>query len=702
MIGDSYIVDLHVHTPASRDYRGTKTEDEYIKILESARENKVNLICIADHFSVTGYSKFMTFKEEKFYLLQSLRKRHDVNSVLLTKVQEEFDLLNSIHILMGIEIKISPGIHYIIVFKENINPNQVEEFLDLKSNGDFKHLKGSEDYMFNVNTREFFAWVEEFFPESFFIYAPHCDSQSGLIEGLKSFKTERLNILKDKRLVCMGFNKEGSREYLKEDLLPQISKDRDIPLGLIQDSDYHGDTGEKVGSYHFLIERSEKLNFTTVFNKLIAGEDITTTVDTARQRYEDFISGKKVFKIGIVSNIEDINADKLCNEACAALNSNKGLFEFQVKIQGEQQSQKIKEIIEHIVQNILKKIDFMPGKVAYSEFPMSQAKPTIVMNLGMSDRLHLYNGLCYILDAQGDVIVATASDIESIVARKIHQRFGKINDAIADEITTKTHKIKNCLLDFSIAYKVDSKLHPFKSIKKIGLPLRKISEEITDTTSQSNGSANGDLGILDQEFVKEINGGRYPQAYLRLTLPTYDSLEVIEDIIFNELEENSILVTVMGGCFLATKTIKLLNNIPCYKIALDDSEFPPQLMASWLRSSFLQWYISKVYDYENIFDFIYRNRIPFINEICKEHKDSIVYYTNDIIKNEIHLLKKVNDKKNDVEVNELVESHNRTCDDLMRKIDNIFFSCLKLETNEMFTIYQDLKGLNVYDFNSLG
>jgi len=124
-----YGVDLHIHTPASSDYKGIKSEEEYINILKQAKENNIELLCIADHITVAGYKKIMDLKNKTSELLGYLHKRTDISKSILNSVEQEYELFNSIHVLMGVEINVSPGIHYIIIFKETVTSKRVEDFL---------------------------------------------------------------------------------------------------------------------------------------------------------------------------------------------------------------------------------------------------------------------------------------------------------------------------------------------------------------------------------------------------------------------------------------------------------------------------------------------------------------------------------------------------------------------------------------------
>ena len=80
--------------------------------------------------------------------------------------------------------------------------------------------------MIDMEISALFQSVRENFKTDCLIYAPHSDSQSGLIEGLKNFGTLRQKILKDPNLKCIAFNKEASRDYIEKSILPNIQGER--------------------------------------------------------------------------------------------------------------------------------------------------------------------------------------------------------------------------------------------------------------------------------------------------------------------------------------------------------------------------------------------------------------------------------------------------------------------------------------------
>ena len=56
---DIYKAELHIHTPASKCYKGGKELTEYIKIVERAYELGLKIIAITDHNSIEGYKTIL-------------------------------------------------------------------------------------------------------------------------------------------------------------------------------------------------------------------------------------------------------------------------------------------------------------------------------------------------------------------------------------------------------------------------------------------------------------------------------------------------------------------------------------------------------------------------------------------------------------------------------------------------------------------
>ena len=132
--------DLHVHTPASKDYKGRRDESEYVRLIQSANQfhevrkdrhsernnerNPIGCIVFTDHNSVEGFVTYRTITEETDRLSKAIRNR-DSDNPLAPILERDLETLRSVRILMGVEIKANPGIHVLVVFAESVDADEV-------------------------------------------------------------------------------------------------------------------------------------------------------------------------------------------------------------------------------------------------------------------------------------------------------------------------------------------------------------------------------------------------------------------------------------------------------------------------------------------------------------------------------------------------------------------------------------------------
>ncbi len=104
---DVYKAELHVHTPASKCYKGDKDLTEYMKILERAYELGLNIIAITDHNSIEGYKIIMQQRNSILNEIQVLENIQDSNEakVRLKTLEKQAKVFNEILILPGLSLK---------------------------------------------------------------------------------------------------------------------------------------------------------------------------------------------------------------------------------------------------------------------------------------------------------------------------------------------------------------------------------------------------------------------------------------------------------------------------------------------------------------------------------------------------------------------------------------------------------------------
>ncbi|HET9493271.1 MAG TPA: transcriptional regulator, partial [Chloroflexia bacterium] len=116
-------MDLHIHTPASSDYRDPGIS--YLDVLKKAEEKDLDMIAFTDHNSVGGYAA-MHREIETLTLLERLGRMTDVERETLNEYRR---LLAKITVLPGFEFTATFGFHILGIFPEGTSVRKLEYLL---------------------------------------------------------------------------------------------------------------------------------------------------------------------------------------------------------------------------------------------------------------------------------------------------------------------------------------------------------------------------------------------------------------------------------------------------------------------------------------------------------------------------------------------------------------------------------------------
>lgn len=116
-------MDLHLHTPASVDYKQSNVT--YLDFLKKAEEKNLDIIAFADHNSVNGYARYLE-EVESLELLERLgRLREDERE----RLAEYRRLRDKILILPGFEFTATLGFHILGIFPPDTTVREMEHLL---------------------------------------------------------------------------------------------------------------------------------------------------------------------------------------------------------------------------------------------------------------------------------------------------------------------------------------------------------------------------------------------------------------------------------------------------------------------------------------------------------------------------------------------------------------------------------------------
>jgi len=116
-------MDLHMHTPASKDYH--QPDATYLDVLQQAERRGLDIIALTDHNTVRGYRQIT----EEISQLEWLEQLGRIQPNELSRLKEYRRLFQSILILPGFEFTATFGFHILGVFSPNTDVRQIEHLL---------------------------------------------------------------------------------------------------------------------------------------------------------------------------------------------------------------------------------------------------------------------------------------------------------------------------------------------------------------------------------------------------------------------------------------------------------------------------------------------------------------------------------------------------------------------------------------------
>lgn len=116
-------IDLHLHTPASKDFQ--QPEVTYLDLLHRAEARGLDIIAFTDHNTVAGYRK-MQEEIQQLALLEQLNRLLPEEQARLSEYRR---LLDKIMVLPGFEFTATFGFHILGVFSKDKPVREIEHLL---------------------------------------------------------------------------------------------------------------------------------------------------------------------------------------------------------------------------------------------------------------------------------------------------------------------------------------------------------------------------------------------------------------------------------------------------------------------------------------------------------------------------------------------------------------------------------------------
>lgn len=164
-------MDLHLHTPASADYK--QSEISYLDFLKHAEEKNLDIIAFADHNTISGYASYLDEVES----LEMLEERKQLRGEEPKRLAEYRRLREKILILPGFEFTATLGFHILGIFPPDATVRQLEHLLlSLRVPGD-KLDEGSGQVGATVDVLTAYRLINE---AGGLVIAAHANSSHGV------------------------------------------------------------------------------------------------------------------------------------------------------------------------------------------------------------------------------------------------------------------------------------------------------------------------------------------------------------------------------------------------------------------------------------------------------------------------------------------------------------------------------------------
>lgn len=684
--------DLHIHTPASKCYKGPKEDAEYIRIIEKAEEKDLKIIAITDHNSIEGYEKLIEQKERIRVEVEGFKTLSDSNEAK-KKVKEgekKLKLFNSILILPGIEFEVRNCVHMLVVFNPQTEIATIKEFL--KKGGFEDESYGKEDDVFS--NWDLFGFYNEASKYDCLILDAHTDSNKGIFNTIKE-GTARVHAFVDRTLVGICYKNEKQKNNIRN-LFLQPDYKRTNPIAFLKASDAH--KTEEIGKEKTFFQLKD-LNWQSLKNAFNNPDECIFTSNPNTQIRINNLSntGRCIF----VPELNDSHKHDFAEAVCGLSNADGGYVVVGAESKDVVNGIEVKE--NRDVDGIRSFIDEISTKTHVNHLHVNryQIKDDyyiLVVKVDKSDDL---------IDVENDGIIyycqngkngkLNANQIQQVISQRIETKY---QQHISKELATvrksasaiETYlKSQPILSSYS---KISKPIYNYVSLLEVIEPTKLTPEQrqslVDHYKEKGNGSWKGNVLFIDGEF-----GPRLKQAYLRITPPKF-TLNGIKKV----AGKKCLYIIPGGAVFYSESELNYYNNkdFPALKIEVSN-DYSIKFLCAFLKSSFFLWYVKNkfdVFDFHpaNIFNYLNVPSLHSGNSVEMNHISKIEAAFDSIIELEKAFLKtNLTDLKN---INDYVDQHNKNTENCFKEIDEEIFSLLKIKEEDVSVIKENLRANYIY------
>jgi len=686
--------DLHIHTPSSKCYKGAKNDNEYLKILQKAKDEDIKIIAITDHNTIEGYRKLIEIKSSLLTTRNSLIKITDSNQAAkeLKITEDKLIFFENILILPGVEFEANPGVHILIIFNPTVSNDEINDFL--KQGGYDKDNSGLETptIISKWDILDLFAEASKY---DTLIIDAHTDSNKGILNTTQK-GTYRANCFSSSYLKAVCYKNVKQKDLLQTTILNADEYKRSTPLAFVQFSDSHN--VDELGK-HFTWIKIGSLSYNSVKAAFLnPDENISVEFPSTKKILDNLL--KKDNSFGI-NDLTDNNL-AIAQKYIAGLNNSDGgyilfgISEIKSKIGLHINDSKkdINDYVEKII-SCFSSLEHM-NDLKINIYQL--LNDSIVISLFINKSNYLMgikeNNLVYSI-INNKLATLSPKQIQSLIEdRRTQQIELKIKERIK-VIESESQKINNYFDLLPLLRSFEEKSFPLYPLIKVAplLPnkLKSIESEKLEKT-EYNGKSRGNITF----FVKDIEP-RLGDAYLRYSLPLFNLKSSTKTPVVQE----TVYMVPGSATFYAKKEYPFFseNNFPILKIASRDTKYlSNKIICTYLKSSINLWYCLNLLGDINLMkaEIFQEIRIPYINStLHKPFIEKISSLFDKIIEAENNVLIQIS-SVHDKEKADIIINHNSLIDNYAYEIDRMFYSILGLTDVQVEVIENNLRSANIY------
>ncbi len=729
-------IDLHVHTPASADWKGPRDDSEYLNLIRRANElgiteqagakskrdrqdrRPIGCIAFTDHNSVEGFRKLRALQDETRGLRDSLRLR-DPGNPYLSQLEKDLETLGSIRVLMGSEIKVYPGIHLLLIFHESVEAELVIGFLEKAYDRPYREFAGDAGPVSAWTVEEALNRIRDSFGDKVIVVAPHVDSTGGLYEGLKDYPQVRMAALKHPIVRALSFNRLETRDRIRE-LYKQPDYRRPDQVALVQSSDFHGEPGTVVGQLRTEVSLPNgKATFNNIKTAFGDPARVKCSVDFTREEYEQLTSDRFVARFSSVAGdlrFQDADYDAVASAVCGMLNSGGGVLELEGTVNPSEAREAYWTRVRDQLKSILEtRLQPTVASFPYRDFRFSPGRIRILVRINAADRLYTAHERPMTVK-NGGVHVASSADLEAIVSRNISARFGSRFERTLETVSTESILLSKMPRGISILLACQEKLKfGLKDVvetKRIDSASKKgtdVAELVHDLWHRGTdefpfGCPEGNASIL-----WGMQPPRHEEHYRRLTVPRlHVDADTLSKCASEEVARRAIVVYFGGGVGVLEPGY-VISEVPALLLEpVQDWEEQIYSLAGWLKSSFFLWYCAVCLGDPDLYlqlQFETR-RLPL------PKKDNVELYRRldgllrNLVLDEEKFMDEINREKKrgtlgSAEQEKARTRHNTSANRMCLHLDKEIFRFLGLSDEECRFIARTLRDIRMTDFGFL-